>query len=317
MPAEVHTERPGGLPEDVLFVFGPARGGTTFLTDILYGVFGYSMGPEGNFVPGVLLRARSLGDLRQDDNLQRFLTSLLDVEMLRIMRRRWPAEKRIDITYDDLLRNLPERSAAGGVYAVLAAVREARGKARIGIKNPGYWQCLDVLDEGFGPRGRYLCIMRDGRDVALSNYQVSWGQRNAWACATTWLQLCTALGAFARRVGPDRLLVIRYEDLLDDPPATLDRISSFLGVAADGPAREQLVAELAASRLRQNHGKWRQQMSADDIRIYEAVAGDQLRQHGYETMHPDARLSFSDRLSGWLGETLRKVRRTLSPPPRR
>jgi hypothetical protein len=38
-----------------------------------------------------------------------------------------------------------------------------------------------------------MFVLRDGRDVALSNFQVSWGQRNAHASARRWVRMVDAV----------------------------------------------------------------------------------------------------------------------------
>ncbi|MGM0583326.1 MAG: sulfotransferase family protein [Pseudomonadota bacterium] len=43
------------------------------------------------------------------------------------------------------------------------------------------------------------------------------------------------------RLGPERYLQLRYEDLLDQPEPTWDRIAAFLGISSDGGGRAYLL----------------------------------------------------------------------------
>ena len=49
--------------EPILFIFGPARGGTTYLGSILDKWFDVGVGPEGTFIQKANLFAGRLGDL--------------------------------------------------------------------------------------------------------------------------------------------------------------------------------------------------------------------------------------------------------------
>ncbi len=128
------------IPEPIVFVLGPARGGTTFVNNLLAEWFDYTMGPEGTFVVPLYRKLRSYGDLGNDANLERLLGDIAASDMFEIMRSRWPAEHRVDITPALMRRHLSERTYAGAVHAALSALREARGRVRLGIKSPEYWR---------------------------------------------------------------------------------------------------------------------------------------------------------------------------------
>lgn len=159
------------------------------------------------------------------------------------------------------------------------------------------------------PNARFLHIVRDGRDCAVS----SWFH-NLRADAARTRAAFPTIGAFTRdvvktwrklveaglgfnRLHPDRCLTVRYEDLATRPEAILRAILSFLGVDA-GPA--VIAACIAAGRFetlsggrapgeedpssffRQGTpGNWRTHMTASDADAYWAAAGDLLTHLGY------------------------------------
>ncbi len=296
---------------EILFVLGDARSGTTYVNGIMDKWFGYGMGPEGAFVADVYERRARYGDLGDQSNLDRLLTDLAHCRMLEIMRSKWSEDVRVDVTVDDIRAQLRERSIAGAVYAVFAAVATAQNRPRVGNKWPDYWRILPALHEMFGERARYLFVLRDGRDVALSTMKMQWGQKSAWACATTWANCLAAVEKFARDVAGDRLMIVRYEDILGDPRASFQRLRDFVADPEDAGKTNRFVAEVEDNPMRDNCSKWRTQMSARDQRIYEAIAGEPLARHGYDLAIDAPRVSLAERGYYAGAEFLRRVRVTL------
>jgi len=295
------------IPEPIAFVFGPARGGTTFVNNLLAEWFDYTMGPEGTFVGPLYRRIRTYGDLAVDAHLQRLLADISAAEMFEIMRSKWPVRHRVDITPDLMRPHLVERSYAGAIHAALSALRQARGRVRLGLKSPDYWMELDDLEAAFGRQSRYLFVLRDGRDVALSNFQVSWGQRNAHASAWRWVRMLEAVDEFAARVDRARLMTLRYEDILRDPESAIAALERFLDAPLETERRARLLSTMAANPRRDNFGKWKQQMNSDELRAFESVAARQLAAQGYEVVDPDASVSVLEVARFSAEETMRKV----------
>ena len=94
------------------------------------------------------------------------------------------------------------------IAAVFAAYAAERDKARWGDKTPLYMQHLDLLERLF-PDARYVHLIRDGRDAALSFLSVpaglmteGWGHpRDAAGFACQWATEVAAARALGARVG--------------------------------------------------------------------------------------------------------------------
>ena len=67
---------------------------------------------------------------------------------------------------------------------------------------------------------------------------------------------------------------MKYEDLLINPKLECERLARFLGV------KNFKYKELDIKM--QNFNKWKTEMKESEIRIYEAVAGEMLKEYGYE-----------------------------------
>ena len=296
----------------LLFVFGAARSGTTYVNSLLDDWFGYGMGPEGHFVDGFARRLDEYGDIGEKANFQRLVNDVARCPMLEIIRSKWnPEELRFDVSPAWLMEELSEQSYAGLVYAVFRCVALGQGKPRVGNKNPSYWQCLPLLHQLFPTQAQYLEVIRDGRDVALSTMKVPWGQKNVFSCAQVWVQSLQAGRDFAQQLPAERYLRIRYEDLLNFPLETLTIIEQFVKISLSDDAREAFLKVSEENSKRQNYYKWEAEMTPRDQRIFEAVAGVLLRQNGYKTVLDDPSVGALEATYYRAEEWIRKATLTL------
>lgn len=278
-------------------MFGLARSGTTFLNKILDEWFDYGMGPEGVFVPEFARRIRRYGDLSDSGNLSRLLEDIARSDMLRIARTKYPEEIRFDVTADMIRSRMLDNSYAAVVFAVFECVAEAQNKRFVGNKNPGYWKSLDLLGRLFPTQAKYLCIVRDGRDVALSTMaQRSWGEESIYMSARRWVESLKAVETFAPTLQHGRMLVIRYEDLLGDPRRTVGDIDRFLGNNVSSDVLERAIESIESSPMRNNFFKWRARMDSDQLRVFESVAGPWLEKYRYERATASAKLTWFEPL---------------------
>jgi hypothetical protein len=109
----------------------------------------------------------------------------------------------------------------------------------------------------FFPKARFILMVRNGLDMAFSHnqHQVKlWGRRfgvqlenPAKVSPSQSLQYWLAANALARRhleeLMPGRWLEVRYENLLADPVAEIERIGAFIGTNLD-PELSQELAKL-------------------------------------------------------------------------
>jgi hypothetical protein len=164
------------------------------------------------------------------------------------------------------------------------------------------WTCKSMANihyvaelEQYSTPPRYIHLFRDGRDVALSFKKAIVGEKHSYHLAQQWKSEQEASIALFEKLGPARVLRVRYEDLLQDPETELKRICAFIGTGYSETALA--YHESAESRetansglmwqnvvkpvLTDNHRKFLTGLSEADIRIFERVAGDTLEKLDY------------------------------------
>lgn len=183
------------------------------------------------------------------------------------------------------------------VYDELAASQD---KPIAGEKSPGYCRHLERL-HSLLPWSRFVHLVRDGRDVALSIKD--WGKGAAklelWkeepiAIGALWWRRDIRLGCGQGRALPaDRYREFRYERLVEYPESSLREMAEFLGLPFDaamleyhrGRTRHDPGLSAKAAWLPPTRGvrDWRTQMSVRERELFEALAGSELADLGYPT----------------------------------
>lgn len=206
--------------------------------------------------------------------------------------RRWglPEEEVREALRSSSFRDLPD--AIRRVYELYAL---HQGKPRYGDKTPSYVIHIPLLADLF-PEARFIHLIRDGRDVALSYLDMDFGPSTVGEAAIYWRRFVLLGRTAGRRLGPERYREVRYEDLLDDPESTLGDLCGFVGLNPD-PAMlrfsERAGFVTDSPREQRRHGNllrpltkglrdWRRDMSPHDVALFEALAGDLLEELGYE-----------------------------------
>jgi hypothetical protein len=242
------------------FVVGCSRSGTTLLRALLDAHPLLAVPPESHFVLAP------------------------DPRALRRALRREPWFGLWGIDAPDL-RGL---DVADAVRALFAAYGAAHGKPRYADKTPHYVSRLPLLAERF-PEARFVHVVRDGRDVALSLLEVPWGPDDVEGAALHWRR--RVLEGRAAGLGPERYRELRYETLVADPEREVRALAAWLELPYD-PAMLDPARRPAAVPYPEHHGRlalaptpglrdWRHQMSAVNAARFHAVAGDALAELGY------------------------------------
>ena len=286
------------------FVVGAARSGTTLLRMMLDAHSELAMPFETQLLPELL-------DARDEGADPAALAEML------VTHRRWP-----DFGLDaDAMRedftSLDPFDLAEAMRAFYRAYAESQGKPRWGDKSPGYALHLKRIGELL-PEAHFVHLIRDGRDVRLSQLKRGSNHPNAKKHARRWRKRVRT----AQKEGaelPGRYMELRYEDLITDPEPQLRRICEFVGLDFDpamlayheragerlGEIDRDLEAgsENAEARERplfkaedrldfhkltkeppriDRVAKWKDEMPPEDIEQFDRVAGLLLKELGYE-----------------------------------
>ena len=264
------------------FIVGNDRSGTTMLRMILDRGPEAAIPPESMFLTDVTIPADALDGPAWQELLER----VWDHPKVRLWELASPPPR--------LPAGLGRMDAARFVLAApFEAYAGKHGKQRWGDKTPHYVHHVDHL-LAIWPDARFVVLVRDGRDVALSLRRMPFGPNNAWAAAQWWARGIRA-GRTAQRRHPEQVLTVRYEDLVADPVTHVSAICAFLDLRYS-PAmleleradRTKIVADQASWFPTLFDGintgavaRWRREMSPREQSVFVSLAGQELAELGY------------------------------------
>ncbi len=285
------------------FVVGVNRSGTTLLRLMLDAHPQLAIPPETHFVPDVIRLSRRDGGTR--------------VRMVRTMTRH-PRWGDFGIEARDLrgrVAHVKPAKAGPVVRAFYELYAESQGKQRWGDKTPRYMRAMPRIQRAL-PEARFIHLIRDGRDVALSQSERALDDdaTTIGEAAERWQRRVRTAREHATELAGDRVTYreVRYEDLVRDPETALRGICEYIELPFD-PAMLRYY-ERAADRLteidrdlgrdgeavRSAHERleghamtlkppsterierWREEMAPADVAEFERVAGELLAELGYE-----------------------------------
>lgn len=158
-------------------------------------------------------------------------------------------------------------------------------------KTPQHVLCLKHLLRIFR-KAKVLHVIRDGRDCYRSSKaHPNIPQRKSAACFATYWKRCLE----ARyECGEDpRIFDLRYEDLASHPEENLSSLMTFLGealepsqldpssLASDKRSNRQVFERLKEPISPKTVGQWKQDLFEAEVKDFELIAKEQLRQCRY------------------------------------
>ena len=300
-------------PPAAPFIVGVGHSGTTLLRLMLDAHPELTIPPETNFLPE-LIDLTKKGEAGADE-VADYITG----------HRRWGD---FGLEADELrarLRATGKQTPRGAARAFYRLYAEKQGKPRWGDKSPRYAAKMVKLGRHL-PEARFIHLIRDGRDVALSRLRKRGDDPEQVAeAAQKWRSRIER----ARKRAPklSHYTEARFEELVTDTEPTLRRICEFSQLEWDPvvlryheqseerlaemahalPAKEgkerTASAEVLAERRAKRHQLvteppkaerlevWKRKMTPECLAAFETEAGELLAELGYElgTATPAAR----------------------------
>jgi len=274
------------------FFVGCDRSGTTLIQAVFDAHSRLAIPYESHFIP-MLLRRRERYEIPGGFELDAFRRDLFA----------YPFAERWGLSRDEIAQALKEAApndVPAAIRTVFSTYAARENEPLYGDKTPGYVRALPRIAAAF-PEARFVHIIRDGRDVALSLLDVEWAPNTIVDAARFWKQRVEAGRNAGRVLGSDRYAELHYEVFVDDPEKEAKRICSFLGLRfeegmLDYRRKAESIIEQSGvphrhEGLREAPTKgrrdWRQQLEPKDVLLFEAVAGETLTAFGYERSAPE------------------------------
>lgn len=265
-----------------VLIGGCDRSGTTLLGAMLGAHPDCICTPEAQFKIEVLQRLDLLGEL---ENIERAAAYIEEHWRFRIWRSGIDPNA---APFDDI------SSYADLLAWVVRSYGSIHGKpdAHVWVNHdPGNVKYATTLFELF-PNAKLIHIVRDGRAVAASLMKMDGGPNVIISAADFWRSRLAGGLAAETAFGPDRVMRVRYEDLITNPESALRRISNFAeidyvcemqagGGLAVPPYAERTHRRIGSPPEPDRANAWQRELTLRQVEIFEYITGDLLAMMGY------------------------------------
>lgn len=283
-------------------IVGSPRSGTTLLRFMLDSHSKLTIPPETGFL-ALAPKLRGRGDKLREKFFRAVINHPQPISG-------WPDFEISEGAFWTALTEINPFNVAEGFRAFYRLYAARLGKPRWGDKTPLYCRELDTIRRVL-PEGRFIHIIRDGRDTALSLRRMWFSP--GWEIETQaayWRKNILS----ARRAGLGRpdYMEVRYEDVILSTRVALERVCAFASLSYEDSMLTYYTR--APERLREHKGRlrtdgtplitreqrlrqqkrtteppdpacvfaWKRSMSTEERRRFQLVAGDLLKDLGYE-----------------------------------
>ncbi|MCK0147139.1 sulfotransferase [Arenibacter sp. F26102] len=240
------------------------------------------------------------GNLQRDDN---FVKLIQDV--CRLIETN-PVKWDLELSRKEIFDSCRQRSLIEIFKVVYEMMAEKDGAI--------YWGCKSMANMNFykdiesnGMKPYYIHLIRDGRDVASSFKKTLVGEKHVYHLANIWKKNFLKAQEVFRNVDPTRCLTIKYESLISDPMQVVGQLNTFLNLDLDESALSyfnsneskitaaagSMWSNLTAPIMANNTRKFLETLDMEEIEIFESVAGEILKENGYELHTHSHRKEFS------------------------
>ncbi|KAA3606091.1 MAG: sulfotransferase [Planctomycetota bacterium] len=265
------------------FILGSQRSGTTLLRLVLNAHSQVAIPEEGTaFLPLIQRRDPSLSAAE----LQQCLKYLRSSPHLHL----W------NVDLEDLaapLQDLDSCSTERILQAFYQGYGRLHGKTVVGEKSPSFSNLWASIPRHL-PEAKILWIVRDPRDVFLSWRKMDPNKSDPLAFAFDWkFKQRGWVQAMRRKAWPESWFLLRYEELVTEPQATVEKICQFLEIPYEA---EMLNFFESSSKFIGTHHsekifqpvsrgsveKWRKELEIGSRAIIERVNRREFQIAGYQ-----------------------------------
>ena len=268
-----------------LFIIGMPRSGTKLIRDILnrHPNIGIPV-IESHFIPYMIRKFGNPPNLAPEGEFDRFYGEFSNTSFFwdaQALGKSIPKEylrKRVDLSsWSSILETIlrfysPKKETDGFIW---------------GDKTPGYLNHMKLLKKLF-PQARFLHIIRDPRDYALS-VKKTWG-KSLYRAADTWRYTIQSAKSVGQKIGED-YQEVHYEELITKPEEVLLEICKFLEceftpamLTLDQPAEDYGDTRGSQEIVSNNLGKYKNELNSMIIKRIEEIVYPIAKLLGY-TLH--------------------------------
>ena len=182
-------------------------------------------------------------------------------------------------------------------YNRIAIIEKRQNVFYWGDKHPHYDTCLPSIQKWF-PHARYIYIVRDPRDVTCSISRMnSWEHERSFK---TWKRISSNYEAFTCLLNNFQLYSLRYEDLVSNYAAEMQKLYGWLDLDVPNEVLESIktLSNVHANSVNKNMensgklsgakrhnpqksslGRWKRELTQEQAKLFELESAEYLSKY--------------------------------------
>ncbi len=261
-----------------IFVVGAPRSGTTLVGKILGQHSKIHTPGETHFFEDIWSRRQEMGELKTEAEIAVAAARTMTL----FQRYNFPeTQKFVDSCLNStalVQQTLDLEGGYGALYAAfMMTLANCAGKTSVCDDTPKHLFYIPDILQLF-PGARFIGCVRDPRDFLFS-YRNYWRRSSESdrikalyhpiVTSMIWRSSAKSLLKYARQLGPDKMLLVQYENLVQNPEQTIQDMSNFLAlgfepemmqIESNNSSFEQTSTGIFATSV----GRWRTGLPAED-----------------------------------------------------
>ncbi len=268
------------------FIVGCPRSGTTLLQLLLDSHPNIAIPPESHIFFRFSKIFNYYGNLQDEENLKLIVKDLLRDYHIR--------DWELGVSVSEFCSFLKEKSLKSVIALIFELYAMKEGKQRWGDKTPQHALHLNEIQNMF-PEAKFIHLVRDGRDVAVSSSKIFVGPPSIYGIANEWKRYIQTFNEFKVSLDSSKYLEVIYENLVRNSKEETKKIFEFLnerpiaigsGVPETSSKKYYLRTDAHMNSLKlpittKKIGIYKNTFSERDIEIFEFVAREELSLYGY------------------------------------
>ena len=213
---------------DFFFVIGTGRSGTTLMAQVLNAHSEVCVPFELQIIFETDNNGARLAEIfNSNQNL-----SFQAEDYIQLIEQRSPNHYQGYYDYRTFFyqQNYPILSLQWLLKELYTDIAYSQGKSIFGEQTPWYGQNIPLLNRLF-PQAKFIHMLRDGRDVAISFARTPWWYRDISLNIERWNKEVNKIEQDGLRLLKSRLLTVRYEDLVLTPEKITRKVCEFLDIS--------------------------------------------------------------------------------------
>lgn len=276
-----------------IFILGTERSGTNLLRLILNSHPHIAIPHPPHIMKNFFKLEPLYSDLSNDANFKRLICDVARMVALH------PYPWGIKIDKDKIFRDARERNLINIHFTIYDQYLQSAHKKRWGCKSTFMIYHVALIRQYY-PTAKFIYMVRDGRDVAVSAKKTIFNHYSVYFTAKLWSKEQQIGIHWLNKLSKNDIFLLKYEDLLSSPSGMIKSVCSFL----NEPYQENMLnffntAEALKSGslsaawkntsspiIKNNSQKFKTELREDEIDLFEAIAGPELDYFSYTLTKP-------------------------------